>query len=418
MSSLIALLPLFLTLTSALTPGPTPEIHPKLTTYKCTNAGGCIQQNSVIVLDQLAHPLYQVNNPSLNCGVWGSAPNKTVCPDEKTCAQNCIVDGISDYEKYGIKTSGDTLVMHQLGKDGNVVSPRAYLLNQAGDKYEMLKLSGNELSFDVDMAKLPCGMNGALYLSEMDENGGKSALNPTGASYGGGYCDAQCFTFPFVNGVGNIKGKGACCNEMDIWEANAAATSIAPHTCNQTGLYQCSGAECTWDGVCDQWGCAYNPYAQGNKNYYGRGLTVDTNRPFTVVTQFPEVNGVMTEIRRLYVQDGIVIKNAAVNTTGIPGNDFINDADLCGKPNVAKRYMDLGGTPGMGKALGRGMVLIFSIWWDDTGFMNWLDSGATGPCSATEGDPKVIRTVEPSPVVTWSNVKWGEIGSTFEEDCS
>src|SRR4051812_40005508 len=99
---------------------------------------------------------------------------------------------------------------------------------------------------------------------------------------------------------GNIKGKGACCNEMDIWEANKLATSIAPHNCNQTGLYRCTGPECTFDGVCDQWGCGYNPYLLGNPDYYGPGLTVDTNRPFTVVTQFPAVKGVLKEIRRLY----------------------------------------------------------------------------------------------------------------------
>lgn len=110
-----------------------------------------------------------MNDPSKNCGSWGNAPNTTVCPDEETCAKNCIVDGISDYEKYGVKTEGGTLVMKQLSKDGSVVSPRVYLLKQEGDKYEMLKLSGNELSFDVDPSKLPCGMNGALYLSEMEE---------------------------------------------------------------------------------------------------------------------------------------------------------------------------------------------------------------------------------------------------------
>ncbi|KAK0099576.1 hypothetical protein ONS96_008078 [Cadophora gregata f. sp. sojae] len=413
MFPLLSLAPLFLSLTSALTPGPNPEVHPKLTTWKCTKANGCTPQNSVIVLDQLAHPVYQANDPSLNCGTWGNAPNSTVCPDEATCAKNCIVDGISDYEKYGIKTEGGSLVMNQLNGDGSVVSPRAYLLNQEGDKYEMLKLSGGELSFDVDSSKLPCGMNGALYLSEMEEEGGKSELNPTGASYGGGYCDAQCYTLPFINGVANLDAKGSCCNEMDIWEANAVATSLAPHTCNQTGLYKCTPDECAFNGVCDKWGCSYNPYGQGNKDYYGRGSTVDTNRPFTVVTQFPEVNGTMTEIRRLYVQDGKVIKNAAVNTSGVPGINFMNDADFCGKPGVASRYIDLGGTAGMGEALGRGMVLIFSVWWDEGGFMNWLDSGNTGPCNATEGDPKVVLKVEPNPAVTWSNVKWGEIGSTY-----
>lgn len=200
---------------------------------------------------------------------------------------------------------------------------------------------------------------------------------------------------------------------MDIWEANAEATSIAPHTCNQTSLYKCTGAECDFNGVCDKWGCSYNPYALGNKNYYGRNLTVNTNRPFTVVTQFPEINGTMTEIRWLYVQDGRIIKSTAVNTGNTTGIDFMNDADLCGLPGKAERYIDLGGTAGMGKALGRGMVLIFSVWWDEGGFMNWLDSGETGRCKATEGDLKEIVKFEPNPTVTWSNVKWGEIGSTF-----
>lgn len=65
----------------------------------------------------------------------------------------------------------------------------------------MIKLTGNEFAFDVDVSKLPCGMNGALYMSEMEAEGGRSALNPGGATYGTGYCDAQCFVTPWVNGV-------------------------------------------------------------------------------------------------------------------------------------------------------------------------------------------------------------------------
>lgn len=50
------------------------------------------------------------------------------------------------------------------------------------------------------MDKLPCGMNSALYLSEMLADGGKSELNRGGAYWGTGYCDAQCYTTPFING--------------------------------------------------------------------------------------------------------------------------------------------------------------------------------------------------------------------------
>jgi cellulase len=45
--------------------------------------------------------------------------------------------------------------------------------------------------------------------------------------------------------------------------------------------------------------------------------------------------------------------------------------------------------------------------------MKWLDSGEAGPCNATEGDPKNIRLVEPQPEVTFSNIRWGEIDSTY-----
>jgi cellulase len=187
-------------LVAAQTPGNSPEVHPRLQTWKCTKRGGCMPQNSAIVLDDLAHPVHQLADTSLNCGNWGSAPNVTVCPDEATCAKNCIVEGISDYASYGITTSGSSLTLHQL-VDSNAVSPRCYLLQENGAEYEMLQLTGNELSFDVDSSKLPCGMNGALYLSEMSETGGRSKLNPGGATYGTGYCDAQCYTYPFVNGV-------------------------------------------------------------------------------------------------------------------------------------------------------------------------------------------------------------------------
>lgn len=190
-----------LQLAAAQSLGKSPEVHPKLTTYTCTNRGGCKTVNSAVVLDELAHPVHQVNNTALGCGSWGSAPPVDVCPDAATCAKNCVVEGISNYADYGLYTKGSSISLHQLNTAGKDVSPRAYLLDESGQKYDLFKLTGHELAFDVDMSKLPCGMNGALYLTEMSETGGKSALNPGGAAYGSGYCDAQCFTYPFVNGV-------------------------------------------------------------------------------------------------------------------------------------------------------------------------------------------------------------------------
>lgn len=183
----------------AQTPGEGEEVHPKITTYRCSKADGCKEATNYIVLDALAHPVHQLDN-SYNCGDWGNKPNETACPDLESCQKNCIMDPVADYSKYGISTEGDALRLQQL-LDGKVVSPRVYLLDETKERYEMLSLTGNEFTFDVDTTKLPCGMNSALYLSEMDATGAQSELNPGGAYYGTGYCDAQCYVTPFINGL-------------------------------------------------------------------------------------------------------------------------------------------------------------------------------------------------------------------------
>jgi cellulase len=212
----------------------------------------------------------------------------------------------------------------------------------------------------------------------------------------------------------NLEGYGSCCNELDIWEANSRSTLLAPHPCNQTQLYKCEGAECEFDGICDKWGCGYNPYQNGNPEYYGLDFEVDTTRPFTVVTQFPADNsGILKQYRRLYVQDGKIIKNVATNLEHLPQQNFMDDK-YCVATGSAERYMDLGATEGMGAAMSRGMVLAMSIWWAEGDYMQWLDGGERGPCNATEGNPALIRENQPDTGVTFSNIKWGEIGSTYK----
>lgn len=214
---------------------------------------------------------------------------------------------------------------------------------------------------------------------------------------------------------GNIEAAGVCCNEMDIWEANSRATHIAPHPCNKEGVYGCQGAECEANGVCDKGGCGWNNYKFDQDDYYGRGeFKVDTTRPFTVVTQFPaDEAGKLLAIERLYIQDGAIIKSETVAKEGVPAVDSMTP-DFCvatGPP----QFNNLGGLTAMGDAMARGMVLALSIWWDAGGGMTWLDGAAdnAGPCQAGEGLPDAILGVEPQPEVTFSNMKWGEIDSTF-----
>ncbi|KAK4186027.1 endoglucanase EG-1 [Podospora australis] len=402
--------------------GKTKEVHPKITTYRCSKKSGCKASTNYLVMDSLAHPVYQEAAPQYDCGTWGNKPNATACPTKEACAKNCVMDGVSDYSQYGITVTegGSALrLQHILPQNGKVVSPRVYLLDKSEQKYEMLKLTGNEFTFEVDATKLPCGMNSALYLSEMAADGSKSKLNKGGAYMGTGYCDAQCYTTPFINGEGNLEGYGACCNEMDIWEANGRSTHVAPHTCNVTGPYLGTKEESAFEGVCDKNGCGWNPYRVNITDYYGNSdkFQVDTRRPFSVITQFPaDKKGKLTSIKRMYVQDGKLIQSHTVRKEGLPEVDALTE-EFCAATG-SRKYLGLGGTVGMGEALSRGMVLALSIWWDEGGFMQWLDGAkdGAGPCSATEGDPKNIVKVEPYPEVTFSKLRWGEIGSTFEEE--
>ena len=64
-----------------------------------------------------------------------------------------------------------------------------------------------EFSFDVNMSNFPCGLNGAVYFSQMDADGGMARFpgNKAGAKYGTGYYDSQCpQDIKFIDGAVSI----------------------------------------------------------------------------------------------------------------------------------------------------------------------------------------------------------------------
>jgi cellulose 1,4-beta-cellobiosidase len=225
---------------------------------------------------------------------------------------------------------------------------------------------------------------------------------------------------------------------MDIWEANSASTAFTPHPCNITGPYTCTGTLCgagseRYDGVCDEDGCDFNGYRLGAQNFYGPKKVVDTTRKFTVVTQFLTNNnrasGELSQIRRLYVQDGRIIQNTLTNVKGISPTNHITDDFCTAEKEVLggiNAFSTQGGLTGIGKALGRGMVLVLSIWDDASTGMLWLDgvypttANATSPgvkrgsCSPTSGDAGELAALYPDAAVTFSNIKTGDIGSTYK----
>lgn len=171
----------------------TTETHPPLTVSECTSSG-CTSQDASVVIDANWRWVHDVGGYT-NC-YTGNTWNATICPDPVTCAANCALDGADYSATYGITTSGDSLKLDFIttGTATNVGS-RTYLMAAGSTtEYQMLKLLNQEFTFDVDVSTLPCGLNGALYLSQMDADGGMARWsgNKAGAKYGTGYCDSQC----------------------------------------------------------------------------------------------------------------------------------------------------------------------------------------------------------------------------------
>ncbi|KAJ7106822.1 glycoside hydrolase [Mycena crocata] len=447
---LAALLPVAL---SQLAGTNVPETHPSLTWQKCTGTGGtsCTTQTSSIVIDANWRWLHQGASGSTNC-YTGNTWDQTACPDGKTCAANCALDGADYAATYGITTSGNALTMKfvTVSQQPNIGS-RVYLMAPGSETaYQTFDFNNQEfvsLLFDVDVSQLPCGLNGALYFSQMDADGGvaKSAgANKAGAKYGTGYCDAQCpRDIKFINGVANSAGwtpspndtnagtgtMGSCCPEMDVWEANSISAAFTPHPCSTLGQSTCTGATCSAPnstaGTCDQAGCDFNSYRMGDTSFYGPGLTVDTTQKITVVTQF--VGSPISAIRRFYVQNGVVIPNSMSTVSGVTGNE-ISDSFCAAQKSAfgdTNTFASKGGLAGMSSATSAGMVLVMSIWDDHAANMLWLDApyppnkdasapGVTrGTCSPSSGAPTEVESQSANAQVVYSNIKFGPIGSTF-----
>jgi hypothetical protein len=293
---------------------------------------------------------------------------------------------IADYgARLGVTTTGGTLKQKLVtvynGK--KTIGSRLYLLTSDGGSYELFNFVGKEISYDVDLSQILCGVNAAFYTGEMPAKGTGAA----GAVYGGGYCDAN-----YVGGNG--------CHEMDIQEANKYAMVMTMHTCQSLGIQAGRGS-------CDNGGCGFTAYRFGAKTFWGGDVNVNTK--ITVVTQFIGSGVGMSEIKRFYVQGGKVIKNAAVKVWGsqqafdsiVPGFCQASGHSTDGWHSLNQ----------MAASFARGHALIFSLW--DSNDMGWLDGqgGEYGPCD--NPSTASIEALHPDMTVTWSNIKFGDMDSTY-----
>jgi len=410
---------------------------------RCTKSG-CTWEDTKVTMDADWRWIHSTEGFS-NC-YTGEGWNASVCSDSAACASNCALEGITekDWSKaYGVSRTADNAGLRLNFKTGSNVGSRMYMMD-TDSTYKLFELNNREITFDVDVSTLACGLNGAVYFSEMTADGDTGGTNRAGAAYGTGYCDAQCPPdIKFIQGEANSEGwhatasgrtfgkYGSCCAEMDIWEANRVDTAYTAHPCTEGKIHRCTGDEC--NAQCDKSGCDFNSYRLGDRKFLGPGseYTLDSSKPFTIVTQFITKDGTdtgdLSEIRRFYVQDGKRIENSKATFEGLDNHTSLTDAACAADKKFfgdEDTFAQYGGLKQMGKSLekGRGMTLVLSLWDDADDHMKWLDStepagslrpgAARGPCSASSGVPADVRSKHSDAWVEYSNFKYGEIGST------
>jgi len=193
--------------------------------------------------------------------------------------------------------------------------------------------------------------------------------------------------------------------------------------------------------MCDKDGCEFNPYRLGAHDFYGKNGDVDPTQPITVVTQFKTHDGTddgdLVEIKRFYVQNNFQIPNTESSIKDVKGDSLTDEycnqqkksfevTRVVGNPyGDFNQFKKIGGIKQMGKALERGMALVLSLWDDPGSGMNWLDSfepqylhkdtpGAVrGPCDTDAGKGQGVRQGHPDAYVTYTNIRYGEMGSTM-----
>ena len=440
----------------------TEENHLSLKYQKCTVAGGCkaTKTPTTIVLDSNWRQIFYKdgNEKCYSDGAW----DNMVCADPDSCAKSCTLGGVGEADwkgTYGISSGEEGLKMQFVTENQDMnsknVGSRVFMLHEEGKyngySYEAFKLPNKEFAFDIDVSKLPCGVKASVSFNNMLASGGigKFTNNKAGAKYGTGYCDAQCpRDLKFINGKGNVEewdsstktGKmGNCCAQMSIFDGNSISSSMSAHPCQYLNDMACDGSSCGegdnyYEGFCDKDGCDLNTYRGGNTTFYGPGsqFTIDTTQKMTIVTQFRTQNNSsfepIVEMTRIFIQGEKVLY---APNTNIAGMDSQYNSIKDGMCNATKKafgdvnaWSGYGGMYKMYSSMNPdGFSLSISINDDSKNHMLWLDSnfptdkttpgGPRGTCATDSGAPADVEQNAADAYVMISNIKFGEIGSTF-----
>jgi len=140
--------------------------------------------------------------------------------------------------------------------------------------------------------------------------------------------------------------------------------------------------------------------------------------------------GDLVEIKRFFIQNDVVHEQPMSKIPGLDKQINSITDDMCGKVKTIfgdkNDHIKKGGLKKMGDSMEEGMVLVMSIWDDHAEHMLWLDStdpptktepgkgGPRGTCATTSGVPKDVEAAHPHAHVKFSDIKFGDICSTFK----
>ncbi|CAP62187.1 uncharacterized protein PODANS_5_12770, partial [Podospora anserina S mat+] len=327
------------------------------------------------------------------------------------CTSKCLLEGAGDYRwSYGITTTNATLMQKLVTRIEFATNygSRIFLLEKK-DRYHTFVLLGNELSFEVDLSTVGCGVNAALGFVAMDADGGVERHKPwneAGAEYGTGYCDGWC-------------------QDRQRFVGGRAAT-------NKQGArgyqWQSDGACCPEFAVCVPGkGASTTRIGWGRRNFMGRGSwSIPQGNSRDVVTRWEEDHQY-----QFFIQDGKRIDVPAPTWDGLPKQSGLSK-EMCDVQANVFMEQDIwavhnGWPTHQRQVLSRPMVLVTSIDAADWYTWNtWLDSSKIppyddrdpgverGPCPWEDNEPLIARASNGQAKVVWSNIRFGPIGSTVE----
>jgi len=228
--------------------------------------------------------------------------------------------------------------------------------------YYNFTLFNKQVSYDIDLSKVGCSCNAALFFVTMPGFSADGTIAKGNDPKLPFYCDAT--------GIG-----GVMCFEHDTIEGNMYTMAVTPH--------KCSSPRGGYITQCHQKGCQSNTYEEDPKAFCpDASCKIDTRQPFRIIERY-EADATLTTLARIH-------------TRLVQGSSSF-EWETCADPEYLEEL-----TP----AFKGNWVMVFQLWGTDHSTMEWLDgpTGCQGDCVQGETE------------TTFSNLRIRDLARIADED--